>query len=227
MNDFYKNLNALNDNFKNHFSDQRISLYKHTPGVTQAWQEELRVKEIRQTRLSPKDIRIYIAETIPARKESTMPVVNHFSKDLVRNKAALVAELKNYNTPDREKVLNNWIKIKETAYKSKDDLIKKNVFGQIKESTAHQAYGEKRMTAINFMTDTEDMLENVNEILPLGQKLILTDNRGKPVNATHLFHTLNSIKSGSEAMKKSGAFDMDPVKEFNPANFKFKIVDNK
>lgn len=239
---FYKSLETLNKNLYQVLpDDQRISLYKYNPDEITIGASELDIKTIKQSFIEPKSIRFSITETIPTLQKSSEPVVNNFQyvparegyehgQKLIKNKetellqlanqkAKLVNMLKNYDTSDRNIILNDWVKFWQDKYNNGDTLVKKNILGKVKDSSLQASNQEKESTAVNFIQGTQDMLKTVNEILPRNQKLVLVDNRGKLVNTTDLFHLL--------AMhEKAPSSKIDYIKEFNPSKFSFKIIQN-
>lgn len=240
---FYKNLETLTKNLYQILpEDQRISFYEYNPGETIIGASELDLQTIERFFIEPKNIRFFISETIPTLQKSLKPVVNDFQyvparqsyehgqklikdkeadlQQLATQKARLVTILKNYNTTDRDIILNNWIKFWQDKYNNGDTLIQKNILGKVKESSVQASNQEKESTAVKFVQAAQDMLRSVNEILPRNQKLVLVDKRDKPVNTTDLFHLL-------EMHEKAIASKIDYIKEFNPSNFGFKIMQNK
>lgn len=242
LTDFYNSLETLNKNLYQILpEDQRISFYKYNQGETVIGASELDLKNIQQSFINPQNIRIYITKTIPTLEKSISPLVNKFQyvparegyeygQKLIRDKETellqvanqkvkLIKDLKNYNTADRDAFLNNWIKFWQDKYKNSDTLIKKNIFGKVKDSSVSAANYERESTAVNFMQGAQDMLKSINEILPRDQKLVLLDSRGKLANTTDLFHLLSI--HGKDSSSK-----INYATEFDPSKFKFKIITN-
>lgn len=117
----------------------------------------------------------------------------------------------------REDMLEKWMKSAKTSYDRYSESPKDSKKNQ------QEKLQLQTLTARSFGTDLREILKRSKTTLPKGEKLVLYDQRGKPVNTADLFTKLDMYQA-TDGASQPEIYRTELIKSFNPSNYSFRIV---